>query len=392
LLNKHGRRAFYLAKILIFGGYAKSLINFRGELIKDMVRLGHQVVGMAPESGFERELNVIGAQYQHVPLQRTGLSPLKDFATLRQLVKEFKRLQPDILLSYTIKPVIYGSLAARSAGVPRVYSMITGLGYVFAGRSLKQKLLLRLVRMLYRQALCKNARVFFQNPDDIEVFEKFNLLPNGDSAVLINGSGVDIKKFSYVKAETNPVTFLLIARLIREKGISEFVDAARLLKPRYPEARFQILGPLDSNPSAIRQEEIGAWQSEGIIEYLGATGDVRPYISDSSVFVLPSFYPEGTPRSILEAMSMGRPVITTDAPGCRETVRHNVNGFLVPVKDSRALAGAMESFIANPSLVTEMGIRSRVTAEEKYDVRKVNRSILESMNLLEGDIPCVQQY
>ncbi|MFX4263320.1 glycosyltransferase family 4 protein [Pelotomaculum propionicicum] len=380
-----------MAKILIFGGYAKSLTNFRGELIKDMVRLGHQVIGMAPETGFEGELNAIGAQYQRVPLQRTGLNPLKDLAALRLLVKEFRQMQPDILLSYTIKPVIYGSLAARAAGVPRVYSMITGLGYAFAGRSLKQKLLLSLVRILYSQSLRKNARVFFQNPDDIAVFRKFHLLPNGDSAVLINGSGVDIRKFSFVKAKTNPVIFLLMARLIREKGIAEYVEAARLLKPRFPEARFQILGPPDSNPSAIRQEEIAAWQSEGIVEYLGQTNDVRPYISECSVFVLPSFYPEGTPRSILEAMSMGRPVITTDAPGCRETVRRNMNGFLVPVKDSLALADAMERFIVNPSLVTEMGIRSRVTAEEKYDVRKVNRSILEAMDLLEVGRSCVQQ-
>lgn len=380
-----------MAKILIFGGYAKSLINFRGELIKDMIRLGHQVVGMAPEDGFEKELGAIGAQYQRIPLQRTGLNPLKDLAALSLLMKEFRRLQPDILLAYTIKPVIYGSLAARAVGVPRVYSMITGLGYAFAGRSLKQKLLLSLVRILYRQALCKNARVFFQNPDDIAVFKKFRLLPKRDSAVLINGSGVDIKKFSFVKAKANPVIFLLIARLIREKGIAEFVEAARLLKPRFPEARFQILGPPDSNPSAIRQEEIEAWQDEGIVEYLGCTSDVRPYISECSVFVLPSFYPEGTPRSILEAMSMGRPVITTDAPGCRETVRQNMNGFLVPVKDSIALADAMERFIVNTALAAEMGIKSRVTAEEKYDVRKVNRSILESMGLLEVDKTCVQQ-
>jgi glycosyltransferase involved in cell wall biosynthesis len=252
-----------LAKILIFGGYAKSLINFRGELIKDMIRLGHQVVGMAPEDGFERELNAIGAQYRPVRLQRTGLNPLKYLAAVRMLVKEFRQMQPDILLSYTIKRLFTGRWQPGQR-CERVYSMIYRAGVSFAGRSLKQKLLRSLVRVLYRQSLCRNARVFFQNPDDIAVFKKYRLLPKVDSAVLINGSGVDIKKFSFVKAKADPVVFLLIARLIREKGIAEFVEAARLLKPRFPAARFQILGPPDSNPSAIRQEEIAAWQSEGL--------------------------------------------------------------------------------------------------------------------------------
>lgn len=369
-----------MAKIVIIAGYAKSLINFRGELIKSMVGQGHQVIAMAPEIGFDLELKSIGAQYIPIPLHRTGLNPLKDLSSFITLVRTIKNLKPDIVLSYTIKPVIYGSLAARLLKIKNTFSMITGLGYAFSGNSISQRMLGYVVRFLYKQALVNNKKIFFQNPDDLAVFETLNILTDKNRAVLINGSGVDTDKFAFTKAKKHPLSFLLIARLLWDKGIGEYVEAARMLKPRYQEVSFKILGPLDSNPKSISATTVNSWHSDGVVEYLGETDDVRPYIADISVYVLPS-YREGTPRSVLEAMSMGRPVITTDAPGCRETVRSGVNGFLVPVKDNYALAEAMEYFIRNPEMVSVMGAKSREIAVEKYDVNKVNRVIMRAIGL-----------
>lgn len=373
-----------MAKIVIISHYSPSLINFRGDLIRAMVELGHEVICLGPEAGFEQPLQELGADYRQIPLHRTGLNPLKDVKTLFSLRKVLKEIKPDIVFSYTVKPIVYGSIAAHMAGVRQMYAMITGLGYVFIGQTFKQRLLTQIVAFLYRRGLKYNQVVFFQNPDDLHLFVSKSIVPKTAKPVLVNGSGVNIEKFAFAPPKLSPVTFLLIARLIKDKGILEYVESARLLKQKYPDARFQLLGPLDINPTAITQEQLEQWTKEGIIEYLGKTNDVRPYIADASVFVLPSFYREGTPRSVLEAMSMGRPIITTDAPGCRETVIDGKNGFLVPVKDVDALKSAMEKFIQKPDLISQMGKQSRIIAEEKYDVRKVNRAILQEMGLLPG--------
>lgn len=369
-----------MAKIVIVSHYAPSLVNFRGELIKTLVAGGHQVTALGPEEGFEAELKTLGARYRQIPLQRTGMNPLKDIRTFLALVKVLREIKPDVVLSYAIKPVIYGSLAAWLVGVRGVYSMITGLGYVFKGESLTQKILFRLVRPLYKSALSKNRVVFFQNPDDLKLFKELKLISKDQKQVLINGSGVDVERFSYVPAPVEPLSFLLIARLIWDKGIGEYVEAARSLKKRYPQVAFKLLGPFDTNPTAISRRVVEQWEAEGTIEYLGETKDVRSYIAGSSVFVLPS-YREGTPRSVLEAMSMGRPVITTDAPGCRETVQDGVNGFLVPVGDSLSLEKAMEKFILNRAIIHDFGLKSREVAENKYDVHKVNKVIIEAMEI-----------
>lgn len=371
-----------MAKILIVSHYTKSLINFRGDLIKSISTLGHDVITVGPEKGYEEELKKLGAAFIQIPLDRTGVNPAKDLKTLLSLIKIMSKLKPDIVLSYAIKPVIYGSLAARFTEVKAIYSMIPGLGYVFTGSEGKENILKKLVKLLYKKALKNNKAVFFQNPDDMEFFKSEKILGNVTKAVLINGSGVNLDKFYYVHPPTKPVSFLLIARLIWDKGIGEYVDAARMLKARYPDVSFKLLGPFDSNPAAIKKSDVERWVCQGIIEYLGETDDVRPFIANSSVYVLPSFYREGTPRSILEAMAMGRPIITTNAPGCKETVKEGVNGFLVPTKDPVSLAAAMEKFIINPELIIPMGRKSREIAKEKYDVNKVNNVILKTMSLV----------
>jgi glycosyltransferase involved in cell wall biosynthesis len=258
--------------------------------------------------------------------------------------------------------------------------MITGLGSALIGEGFKMTCLAMVAKWLYRRALAGNEGVFFQNPDDRAFFEQNHLLAPGCRITMINGSGVDLERFTYAAPPSGDLTFLMMARLTRDKGLVEFVEAARLLKARHPEVRCRLLGPLDSNPTAISQQQVSAWEREGIVEYLGSTDDVRPALAQAQVFVLPS-YGEGTPRSVLEAMATGRAVVTTLAPGCKETVLEGQTGFLVPPRDPVALANAMGRFIEEPSLIPKMGIAARALAEDKYDVNKVNAVILKALGL-----------
>jgi len=370
-----------MAKILIVSHYTPSLINFRGELIRSLVNRGHEIIASGPEEGFERELGALGARFVPIPLERAGINPLKDLITFKEIFNLVASLKPEVVFSYAIKPVIYASIAAGLKKVPRIYSLITGLGYLFGDSNVAQRLLLKSVLPLYRLALKYNSVVFFQNKDDFSLFKTLGLLSPHTTGIVVDGSGVDLERFYFVPPVVNPPSFLLVARLIKDKGIPEYVEAARIVKKKYPEAVFRLLGPFDSNPHAISQNTVTRWVEEGVIEYLGETKDVRPFIASSSVFVLPSMYREGVPRSVLEAMAMGRPVITTDVPGCRETVIPGVNGFLIPPGDITALSKAMEFFILNPEKISLMGIESRKIAEARFDVHKVNKVMIEAMGL-----------
>jgi glycosyltransferase involved in cell wall biosynthesis len=373
-----------MAKIVVISAYPESLYHFRGPLLSAFVDAGNEVFACGPETNIEVESRItrLGVIYHPIYTRRTSMNPFVDLRTLLDLVRFLRAVRPDIVLAYTMKPIVYGSIAARISRVPGIFLMIEGLGYAFSGMSFKQRALNILSRILYRLALKRSRRVFFLNPDDLSLFVDTGILSERGKAVLLNGTGVDLDFFKPSPIPGGKMVFLLMARLIREKGILEFIEAARRLRPRYPEATFQILGPLDTHPAAIKQADLRKWQREGLIQYLGYTYDVRPYISGASVYVLPTFYREGVPRSILEAMAMGRPVITTDSPGCRETVVDRENGFLIPVRDVPALVSAMERFLRDPTLVEPMGKRSRAIAEEKYDVRKVNAVMMEAMGLI----------
>lgn len=377
-------------KVAVIAGYAPSLINFRGPLLATLTDAGHTVVACAPEedNAVSTALSAMGVIYRPIPLGRGGMNPLQEIGTLVGLYRFFREEQPDLALGYTVKPVIYGSLAARLAGVPAYFSMITGLGYAFTdsgsgnGDRGKRGLLGGVIKMLYRPALASNRAVFFQNLDDRALFVHLGLV-DADKTVIINGSGIDLRRFAFSPPKPDEgMTFLLIARLLKDKGIAEYATAAAQLRRQYPQARFQLLGGLDpENPAAIDAAQLAAWQQTGAISYLGVTDDVRPFLADAHVYVLPS-YREGTPRTVLEALAIGRPIITTDAPGCRETVIEGENGFLVPPRDAQALAEAMERFILHPELIAPMGKRSRALAEQKYDVQSVNATILQTMGLL----------
>lgn len=369
--------------VAVFGSFANSLVNFRGPLMRAMVERGHRVVAIAPRAlaVVIDTLAAMGVEYRDVPLKGAGMRVDQDLRAVCALTAMFRELRPDMVLSYTIKPVIYGLLAARLAGVPRRFAMITGLGYTFIGGGLRAQLAGTAARCLYRLSLRGADRVFFQNPDDRTLFEELRLVRGSEQAVMISGSGVDLDAFRPVPLPTGRPSFLLIARFLREKGIREYVDAARQVRAKYPQATFHLVGWLDKgNPAAISERELRSWIADGVVRYHGQLDDVRPAIAAASVYVLPS-YREGTPRSVLEAMAMGRPIVTTDAPGCRATVTHGVNGYLVPVKDAVALAQAMERFVEEPGLIAAMGRESRRIAEEKYDVHRVNGIILEAMGL-----------
>ena len=263
------------------------------------------------------------------------------------------------------------------------FALVNGLGYALADEVVgwRRRLLQGLVLSLYRLAMRHASAVFFQNPDDAALFLKRGLLPERVRSIVVNGSGVPLDAYTVAALPQTSTSFVLIARLLAEKGIREYVSAARLIRALHPEVVFHLVGGVDANPGAISAAEVQGWQDEGVVLWHGQLDDVRPALASAHVFVLPSFYREGTPRTVLEAMSMGRPIITTDMPGCRETVIEGESGFLVPPRSAEALAAAMLRFVSDPGLVVKMGMRSRQLAEEKYDVRKVNAVMISAMGL-----------
>jgi glycosyltransferase involved in cell wall biosynthesis len=365
---------------LVNGSYAPSLINFRGPLLQALVDAGLDVHVSAPDIPADtvQTLRTMGVTAHSLPLQRTGRGLLGDLSYFRALRRLMAKIRPDCVLGYTIKPNIWGSFAARLAGV-RSYSWVTGLGYVFIdGEGLGRKVTQFIARQLYRRATGLNHKVIFQNPDDMADFVASGCLADTSKTTMVNGSGVDTAHFQPVALPEAPV-FLLIARLLRSKGLAEYGAAVQLLRGKMPGARFQLAGMLDEGPDAISQTELNALIAQGI-EYLGELSDVRPAIAAASVYVLPSWR-EGTPRTVLEAMAMGRPIITNDVPGCRQTTEHGVNGLLVQPFDPAALADAMEQLGNDAAMRVRMGYASSARVQEVYAVEKVNAAMMQIMEI-----------
>lgn len=371
--------------ILILASYAPSLINFRGPLIRDIVAAGHQVSVGGPDINdrLRGDIEALGAQVFETPLERNRTCMSADLRYHQMLYRIMKQLRPDRVLTYTIKPNIWGAIAARRAGIPS-YSLVTGLGFAFTGagvgRSFKSRITGWIARTLYRIAAGFNQKVIFQNPDDRTDFIAAGCLTNDTKTALINGSGVDLLHYARMPLTDEPV-FLMIARLLVSKGVLEYAEAARKLRGRYPQARFILVGPHDGGLDAVDPVLVEEWHQQGVVEYLGPAQDVRPHMAATSVYVLPS-YREGTPRSVLEAMAMGRAIVTSDAPGCRETIRDGEEGFLVEPRNATALADAMARFLDDPSLAAQMAEKAHARAIEKYDVRRVNRQIMGELGLL----------
>lgn len=349
----------------------------------ELISHGAEVVLLAPRDQSSDWFATIGARYIEVPMNRKGVNPLGDLGLLRRFREIYRRERPDSVFHMTIKPVIYGSVAARLAGVHHVLNMVPGLGYVFVGDQLIHRALRPMVVRMYRIALRNSDRVFFQNPEDKEYFLGKSLVRESQ-AVVTYGSGVDLDYFAFTepKGSGEHCTFLLMARMLWDKGVGDFVNAAKVLKPGFPNTRFLLLGMVDTeNRSHVPRATLEEWTRNGNVEYLGEVDDVRPVVALADVVVLPSYYREGVPKSLLESLAMGKPIITTNMPGCRETVVNGVNGMLIPPRDGAALLEAIRCMITQPALRTQMGRESRKLAVERFDVRRVNAMILESLDI-----------
>lgn len=381
--DPEAKLASHTRRVAIVGSLTSSLVNFRLDLLRALVANGHEVLALAPDECpiTQAKLTEIGVGFRQIPMARTGMNPIKDAQTLASLRRAFNEFKPDVVLPYTMKPIIYGGLAARMTRVPSTYALMTGLGYVFVGdgRNLRSRLLRTVSAVLYRASLRRAKRVFVYNQADADVLRDIGAVTN-DQLRIIPGTGVDTARYTPSPPPEGPPRFLLIGRLLRLKGIHEYVQAARTLKKKYPDATFQLLGPVDPSPDAISLQDVAAWQAEGIVEYLGETNDVRPHLTACSVFVLPS-HREGASRSVQEAMSTGRAVVSTNAPGCAEPIDEGVTGFVANVNDAMSLAAAMENFCQNPALIESMGKAARQRAVEIYDVHAVNRVLLHEMEL-----------
>lgn len=371
-------------RVVVVGGLAESLVNFRGDLLRVLKARGHDVVAAAPAGPpwVDEALARWGVRRVALPLQRTGTDPLRDLALLRRLLQLLREEQPHVLLAYTAKPVIYGLLAAGLAGVPRKAALITGLGFAFLpSRSAAQALKQRIARGLYRAALHCADVVLFQNSDDEHTFRRLGLLRPGQDVRRVAGSGVNLDRYARQPMPNGPPRFLLIARLLLDKGVAEYLDAAARLRAERPDVACDLVGPLEDHPAAVPAARIEAAVAAGAVRWHGAVRDVRPWLAACHVYVLPS-YREGMPRTVLEAMAVGRPIITTNAPGCRETVRPGINGALVPPADAEALYLEMKRFAGlSRAELERMGAASRAIVEAEFDVRQVNTAIISALEL-----------
>ena len=373
-----------ISRLGLITSQAFSLHNFRASLIREWVARGIHVVALAPDydAASRRAVAELGAEPVEFRMDRASIRPLHDARDLLALARLLRRLRLDATLAYFIKPVIYGTLAARFAGVGYRFAMIEGAGYVFSESGSvapgSSRWLRRAVTLMYRTALRGADTVFFLNADDVELFLEQRMVAPGQ-AVLLGGIGVELDHFAAAPPVLTPVTFLLAARLLAHKGVYQFVEAARRIRGQHPGVRFVLLGSPDLNPASVSERQLRDWHAEGVVEWQAHVSDVRPWLAQASVFVLPSWYREGVPRGIQEAMAMGRPVVTTDMPGCRDTVEQGVNGFLVPPRDTDALVSVLNRFISEPELVVEMGRASRERAEALFDARRANRLLLRSM-------------
>ena len=356
----------------------RTAYNFRGDLIKRIISCGYEVIVTGPNRVGVEKIEALGARFVGIPMNKNGVNPKEDLKYQKALCELFKKEKPDVVLGYTSKPVIYGSIAAKKAGVPHKVAMITGLGYAFTAQTKKAKAIRAVMSVLYKKALNCADTVIFQNPDDREQFVSSGLVKS-EKCRVVNGSGVNTNRFS-VADYPDKITFFMLSRVMYSKGIREYLRACELVKGKHPEVRFMLLGACENIQDSLSKEDLAPYVEKGIIEHFGETDRVEDYYKQCSVYVLPS-YREGTPRTVLEAMSMGRAIITTDAPGCRETVIDGKTGFLVPVKNAEAVAEKMTEFIENPELIKTLGAASAEYAREKFSVDKVNDDMCCHLNI-----------
>lgn len=368
-------------RIVVLSSHTPSLFWFRMDMMHTFIAHGHEVfaVGNESEEVWAPKFAARKIKYCQIYVQRNGINPVNDLKTLYSITKALKIIKPDKIFTYQAKTVIYGGIAANLLGIKEVYPLIAGVGSVFLANTLKSRIIRKILKIEYDVAMKGCPAIFFQNRDDENVFRKNKIL-HEQKIVFLPGSGVNLEHFK-MQPLPEEFAFLCISRLIKDKGVYEYLKACERIKKKYPHIRCMLVGPYDSNPSALKPEELQPFIDKSIIEYFGEQEDVRPYLAQCNVFVLPS-YREGTPKTVLEAMASGRAVITTDAPGCRETVENGKNGFLIPVKNVDALCSKMEYFVNNPEQVSILAADGRKKAENIFDVKIVNQCICETMKLM----------
>ena len=356
-------------KIAISINCAWNIVNFRAGLIRSLLGAGCEVIAIAPRDSYAQRLIDMGCRFIPIEMESKGINPIADAALLSRYVSILSREKPNAYLGYTIKPNIWGSLAAVACGIPAINN-ISGLGTAF----IRDTWLTAVVKMLYRTALARSHMVFFQNEDDRSLFIQQRLV-TAKRTGLLPGSGIDLEHFSplSIKNSARPeFLFLLVARLLYDKGVGEYVEAARMLKTERSEVKCALLGFLDvENRTAVSRDEVESWVREGIIDYQGVADDVRPHIAAADCVVLPS-YREGTPRTLLEAAAMGKPIIATDVPGCREVVEHTRTGLLCQVRDAHDLSAKMRMIAQMAPLERQtMGAAGRAKMQREFDERLV---------------------
>ncbi|WML46678.1 glycosyltransferase family 4 protein [Neobacillus sp. PS3-34] len=374
-------------RILIVSHHSGSLINFRGDLLRKIISLGHEVIAIAPDSKVKPELDKMNIKLEIAEIDKQGLGILQNVRYLMRIISVIKKYKIDLVFGYTVKPIVFGSLASLLTRTKNFYAMVEGLGGVFTEPFTNKKLLLQfIIKRLYALSFKVSKKVFLLNQDDLKDLTKMNLLEER-KAVVIPGIGVDLEKYKRATLPKKPI-FLIIARLVYSKGVIDYCEAAKIIKKTYPDVQFNILGGFDNKEDTIPKKIFQAYVDQKTVCYLGEASDVRPHIENSSVFVLPSYYREGLPRSIVESMAMGRPIITTDNVGCRDTVINGENGYLVPTHNPNLLAEKMELLIKDSELRENMGSKSWEICKQKYDGNMINNILVNEMELLKNQENC----
>lgn len=369
-----------MKKFILISPKNRSAYNFRGDLIKDIQTHGYDLVVTGPNKEGIDKIKALGAKFVEIPMNKNGINPFADISYCIKLYKVIKQEKADAIMGYTIKPVIYGSLAGWLAGVKNRTAMITGAGYLFASKSLKAQIIKRISFILYKLGLGSAHTVIFQNIDDLNEFVE-NKLVKKNKCYVVNGSGVNMNKYKPSPYPKIP-SFFFLGRLVNAKGGMDFVKAAKIVKEKYPNTRFMILGKLEKNlPDAITAEDLMPYVNDKTVELFPETDNVSQYYAMTSVFVLPTAYREGTPRVILEALASARAVITTYTPGCKETVLDGVNGFFVPIHNPQKLAEKMIYFIENPIEIEKMGNASLNLCKNKYEISIINNVMMDVMRI-----------
>lgn len=367
-----------MKKFLLISPKNRTVYNFRGDLIKDLQKKGYKVYVTIPNEDNIEKIKELAVEYRLIPMTKHGLNFIEDIKYTFGLIRYIKEIKPDKILAYTIKPIVYGSIASKFSSSNEFYSMVTGSGYVFISKSFKAKILNLIVKNLYKIAFKISRKVIFFNEDDLNEFVKMKTVSK-EKCVLAEGSGVNLEKFKPLPYP-DKITFFMLSRLLKSKGVMQYLEGCKRIKEKYPDVRCMLLGKMEKMPDAIAERDIMCYVDNGFVELYGETENVIDYYKKTSVYVLTSFR-EGIPRTVLEAMACARPIITTDVPGCRQTVIDGYNGFLVPLNDIEKLVEKIEFFIKNRNEIENMGRNSYNLCVEKFDVKKINSSMLKIMGI-----------